>query len=47
MRRKPKLKEKGKKLYRNTHGHQYRVMSSYRLARIILQRKTQRKLGTT
>jgi len=31
LRKKPKLKDKGKKLYRNTHGRHYRVRLSYRL----------------
>ncbi len=41
---KPKLKAKGKKLYKNTHGTICRVRPSFRLARLIRQRKTLRKL---
>ena len=44
MKRNPKLKGKGKKLYRNAHGTIYRVPPSYRLRRVIRQRKTLRKL---
>ena len=39
MRKKPKRKDKGKKLYRNTHGTWYRVRLGYRLRRKIEQRK--------
>ncbi|HII85486.1 TPA: hypothetical protein HA273_02690 [Candidatus Bathyarchaeota archaeon] len=43
-RRKEKLKSKGKKYYKNTHGTIYRVPISYRLRRVMRQRKTARKL---
>jgi hypothetical protein len=33
MRKKTKKKEKGKKLYKNTHGNWYRVRPSYKLRR--------------
>ena len=33
LRKKPKRKAKGKKLYKNTHGTWYRVRLSYRLRR--------------
>jgi hypothetical protein len=45
LRKKPKRKEKGKKLYRNTHGAWYRVRLGYRLRRKIKQRKILRKLN--
>jgi len=39
MGKKPKKKEKGKKLYKNTHGTRYRVRLGYRLRQAIKQRK--------
>ena len=45
MRKKPKRKDKGKKLYRNTHGTWYRVRLGYRLRRKIKQRKILRKMN--
>jgi hypothetical protein len=39
MGKKPKRKNKGKKLYKNTHGTWYRVKRGYRLRRAIEQRK--------
>jgi hypothetical protein len=44
MRKKPKRKDKGKKLYRNTHGTWYRVRRGYRLRHKIKQRKILREL---
>ncbi len=44
MRTKPRMKEKGKKLYKNTHGTWYRVKLGYRLRRKIKQRKLLRDL---
>jgi hypothetical protein len=44
MRKKPKRKEKGKKLYKNTHGTRYRVRRSYKLRRMIKQREMLRTL---
>jgi hypothetical protein len=38
------LKHKGKKRYRNNHGTIYRVTPSYRLRRLVQQRKSMRKL---
>jgi len=46
MRKKPKRKDKGKKLYKNTHGTWYRVRPSYKLERKIKQRKMLRELDT-
>jgi hypothetical protein len=43
-RRKEKLKSKGKKYYQNTQGDTYRVPISFRLRRIMRQKKTERKL---
>jgi len=43
-RKKQKLKGKGQKLYRNNHGTIYRVPISYRLRRLMRQRKSARKL---
>jgi hypothetical protein len=44
MRKKPKRKDKGKKLYKNTHGTCYRVRLGYRLRREINQRKMFKEL---
>jgi hypothetical protein len=43
-RKKQKLKSKGQKQYKNTHGTVYRVPISYRLRRLMRQRKSARKL---
>lgn len=43
MRRKPKKKAKGKKLYRNTHGICYRVKRNYK----IRHKNKQRKITST
>jgi hypothetical protein len=45
LRKKPKRKDKGKKLYTNTHGTRYRVILGYRLRRKIKQRKTLREMN--
>jgi hypothetical protein len=44
MRKKPKRKNKGKKLYKNTHGTLYRIRPSYRLRHKIKQRKMLREM---
>ena len=44
MRKKPKLKSKGVRLYKNVHGAIYRVPPSFRLTRLRKQRKALRKL---
>ena len=44
MGKKPKRKNKGKILYKNTHGTWYRVRPSYRLSRKIEQRKMLREM---
>jgi hypothetical protein len=46
MKKKSKRKDKGKKLYKNTHGTWYRVKSSYKLEHKVKQRKTLRELAT-
>jgi hypothetical protein len=43
-RKKQKMKSKGQKLYKNTHGTVYRVPISYRLRRVMAQKKSARKL---
>jgi len=43
--KKLKLKHKGKKVYKNTHGSIYRVVRNYKLTRLIQRRKAQRKLA--
>jgi hypothetical protein len=45
MVKKPKRKDKGKKLYKNTHGTWYRVRRSYRLRRKIKQREIMREMN--
>lgn len=45
LRKKSKLKDKGKRLYRNTHGRYYRVRLSYRLRYKNRERKRLRKLN--
>ncbi|MDH4242080.1 MAG: hypothetical protein OEW48_21165 [Phycisphaerae bacterium] len=42
--KKPKLKHKGKKLYKNTHGSMYRVVPNYKHRRMIQHRKMLRIL---
>jgi hypothetical protein len=44
MRKKPKRKDKGKKLYKNTHGTWYRVRLGYRIRRKIKKKKMLREL---
>jgi hypothetical protein len=42
--KKPKVKYKGKKLYKNTHGSMYRVVPNYKHRRMTQHRKMLRKL---
>jgi hypothetical protein len=39
-----KLKNKGKKLYKNTHGKMYRVVRNYKVRYMVKQKKMIRKL---
>jgi hypothetical protein len=41
---KTKLKAKGKRYYKNTHGNVYRIKSNFKLNKKILLRKRQRAL---
>jgi hypothetical protein len=45
MRKKPKRKAKGKRLYKNTHGARYRVRLGYKLRREIKHRRMLWKLS--
>jgi len=42
--KKRKLKSKGKKLYKNTHGRMYRVVRNYKIRHMVKQRKILRKI---
>jgi hypothetical protein len=44
--KKTKLKVKGKRLYKNTHGNCYRVKPNFRLSRMMQQRKRMRTLNS-
>ncbi len=46
MKKKSKLKAKGKRFYRNTHGQVFRVESSHKLLKKILLKKRQRRIAT-
>jgi hypothetical protein len=40
-----KLKAKGKRFYKNTHGKIYRIKPNYKLSKQMLLRKRQRKIN--
>jgi hypothetical protein len=42
--KKRKMKSKGKKLYKNTHGKTFRVVRNYKIRHMEKQRETLRKL---
>jgi hypothetical protein len=42
--KKRKMKSKGKKLYKNTHGRMHRVVRNYKIRHMEKQRKMLRKL---
>lgn len=44
LKKKTKLKAKGKKYYKNTHGDVYRIKPNYKISKKILLKKRQRKL---
>gem|GEM_PF-3809010 len=44
MRKKPKLKTKGQRIYRNTQGRYYRLIASYKIRSVIQHKKRLKRM---